>query len=90
MPIWSVYSGYSPDFTLALPFKQLILKREDGTVLKTNHPPRGLKGVEMGHIKEKDLGNGSKRLWQWDFMIHVIMLSVASSWRRHGASTLGT
>lgn len=61
MPIWSVYSGYIPDFTLALPFKQLILNGEDGTVLRTIHLPRGLKGVKMGYIRERSLSDGSKR-----------------------------
>jgi hypothetical protein len=63
VPIWSVYSGYIPDFTLALPFKQLIPKRKGTTVLRTRHPPRGLKGVEMGHIREKDLSNGDTRFY---------------------------
>ncbi len=63
MPIWSVYSGYSPDFTLALPFKQLILEREGRTVLRTIHLPCGLKGVKMGHIRERDLSDGSKRFY---------------------------
>lgn len=63
MPIWSVYSGYSPDFTLALPFKQLILEREGTTVFRTMYPPRGLKGVEMGYIRERSLSDGSKRFY---------------------------
>jgi len=63
VPIWSVYSGYSPDFTLALTFKQLILKREDDTVLRTIYPPRGLKGVKMDYIRERNLSDGSKRFY---------------------------
>ena len=56
---WSVYSGYSPDFMLTLLFKCLISKRKGAYVPRTTYPPYGQKGVKMGHIKERDLKDGT-------------------------------
>ena len=42
------------------------------------------------HIMVSNSCTISKRLWQWDFMVHIIMLSVSSSRRRHWTSAFGT